>query len=1291
MKDDVRLTAKTPIEKIVKFSLENRLVVSIALILIIFWGLVDAPFDWNLPGISSKPVPVDAIPDISENQQIVFADWEGRSPQDVEDQITYPLTAALIGIPGIKTIRSNSMFGFSIIYIIFNDDVDFYFARTRLLEKLNSLPVDILPEGVEPVLGPDATPLGQVFWYMLEGRDPKGNVAGGWDLQELRSVQDWYIRYQLQTSEGISEVASIGGYVKEYQVDVDPDAMRAAKVSILDVANAVRMSNIDVGAKTIEVNGVEYIIRGKGFVKSAEDLENSVIKVQNGIPIFVKNVAKVSLGPAFRTGVLDKGGTEVVGGVAVVRYGENPLEAIKNVKKKIAEINDSLPSKTLPDGTPSRITIVPFYDRTGLIHETLDTLNSALTEEVLVTIIVILLMLFHFSSAVLVSSLLPLSVLATFALMKMFNIDANIVSLAGIAIAIGEISDMGIVLNENIIRRMAKARPGENPVNTIYKASTEVGGAVVTAILTTIVGFLPVFAMTGPEGKLFKPLAYTKTFALIASLVLSITVVPALNTLIFRKNSKNRKALSQAGIFAVLAGFAVFVVFTWWLGIIIIMVGLYRIFEKKISTTIRQKIPFISIAIASLIILLILASRWMLLGIEKGLVLNFFFVLILMGGILVLFELFRRKYDKLLLWALKNRRKFLAIPVVIAFFGLLIWQGFNTLFAWLPAGIRTSPPVSFIAHKFPGLGKEFMPPLDEGSFLYMPTAMPHASIGEMIDILHKQDMAISSIPEVESSVGKIGRVESALDPAPISMVETVINYKSKYILDENGERALFKYDDNETDFFRSPEGLPLNAPDGEPYKVSVKFIRDKNNKLIHDKNGMPFRLWRAALDVNINPGREEWKGIEKPDDIWDVINSIAQIPGMTSAPKLQPINARIVMLQSGMRAAMGIKIKGPDLATIEKSGLKLEELLKHVPSVNPDTVIADRVVGKPYLEIEIDRQAAARYGVMTEEIQDIIEMAIGGKALTTTVEGRERYPVRIRYQRELRDSFESIGRILVPTAEGAQVPLELVAHINYVRGPEMIKSEDTFLTGYVLFDKNPGWTEVDVIDQVKNYLQQKKTNGEFSLPGGVSISFAGTYENQVHAVEKLRIILPVALVIIFIILYFNFKSVIITLFIFSGLFVAWSGGFIMIWLYNQPWFMDFSLFGVNMREVFQIHPVNLSVAVWVGFLALFGIATDDGVLVATYIRDLYRRNNPKTRQEIRETTIEAGKRRVRPALMTTATTILALIPILTSSGRGSDIMIPMAIPSFGGMVIAIITILVVPVLYSAWYERMMEK
>jgi Cu(I)/Ag(I) efflux system membrane protein CusA/SilA len=547
-----------------------------------------------------------------------------------------------------------------------------------------------------------------------------------------------------------------------------------------------------------------------------------------------------------------------------------------------------------------------------------------------------------------------------------------------------------------------------------------------------------------------------------------------------------------------------------------------------------------------------------------------------------------------------------------------------------------------------------MPDLDEGSFLYMPTTMPHASIGEALDVLQFQDKAFSSIPEIESVVGKLGRVDSPLDPAPISMIETIINYKSEYIVDRNGRRLKFTYDEDRDE-----------------------FVRDEHGELIPDDDGKPYRQWRDH--------------ITSPDDIWDEIVTAGKIVGTTSAPKLQPIAARIVMLQSGMRAPMGVKVKGPDLETIETVAFEIERLLKEVPSVQPATVIADRIVGKPYLEIDINREAIARYGIHIRQVQDVIEVAVGGKRLTTTVEGRERYPVRVRYQRELRNTLETLGKVLIAAPDGTQVPLIELAEITFVRGPMVIKSEDTFLIGYVIFDKKPGYAEVDVVEAARNYLNDMIEAGELKIPAGVSFAFAGSYENQVRSEKKLRMVLPLALVIIFLILYFQFKSVPTTLLVFSGILVAWAGGFLMLWFYGQDWFLNVSIFGVDLRELFQIRAFNLSVAVWVGFLALFGIATDNGVIMSTYLNQVFGSRKPSTEDEIREATVLAAKRRIRPALMTSATTILALLPVLTSTGRGSDIMVPMAIPSFGGMTVVLITVFLVPVLYSALAERRLLK
>jgi Cu(I)/Ag(I) efflux system membrane protein CusA/SilA len=895
-------------------------------------------------------------------------------------------------------------------------------------------------------------------------------------------------------------------------------------------------------------------------------------------------------------------------------------------------------------------------------------------------------MVLHLRSSLLISGLLPLAVLMCFIAMKTFGVDANIVALSGIAIAIGIIVDMGIVVCENILKHLDAADPQEDSLEVICRACGEVGSAVLTAIATTIVSFMAVFTMEAAEGKLFKPLAFTYTFVLFASVIVALAIIPPFAHILFTGRISREWLRNMFYGALILVGVIASFVIAWWVGVLIIFIGGYHLGERWFPEDIKRQITWVANLLAVLVVAILLSEHWLPLGPERGFVLNFIFAVLLIGGVLGLFYLFMHEYGRLLKWCLDHKAAFLSVPLVITLLGLLIWLGFDSFFGWVPNSVKRFGPVSYIAHKFPGLGKEFMPPLDEGSYLFMPTTMPHASIGEVLDVLQKQDMAMYNIPEVDTVVGKLGRVESPLDPAPVSMIETVINYKPEYIVDRNGRRVRFRFSPDETDFFRSEDGSPLLAPDGKPYKVSGSFIRDDNGDLIPDDDGRAFRLWRPALNPDLNEGREGWEGIKEPDNIWEAIVKATEIPGTTSAPRLQPIMARIVMLQSGMRAPMGVKVKGPSLEVIEKVGLQVERFLKEVPSIEPAMVIADRIIGKPYLEIDIDRKAIARYGIKLRNVQDVIEVAIGGKRITTTVEGRERYPVRVRYMRELRDNIEALGRILVPAPDGSQIPLEQLAKTNYIRGPQMIKSEDTFLVGYVLFDKKPGYAEVDVVEQAQEYLNFKIASGEFQIPAGVSFAFAGSYENQVRAQKRLAIILPLALFIIFMIIYFQFKSTPTTFLVFSGILVCWAGGFILVWLYAQSWFLNFSLFGTDMRELFQVHPVNLSVAVWVGFLVLFGIATDNGVIMATYLNQTFSRKKPISVGDIRAATIEAGKRRVRPCLMTTATTILALIPVLTSTGRGSDVMVPMAIPSFGGMVINVITLFLVPVLYCTMKE-----
>ncbi len=864
-------------------------------------------------------------------------------------------------------------------------------------------------------------------------------------------------------------------------------------------------------------------------------------------------------------------------------------------------------------------------------------------------------MVMHLRSATLISGVLPLAVLFSFIGMRLFDVDANIVALSGIAIAIGTIVDMGVVLIENILRHLENAPPEENRLEVVYRACAEVSGAVVTAVLTTVISFLPVFTMEAAEGKLFRPLAYTKTFALIGSIIVALTIIPPLAHAFIAGEIKSRFARVWLWTMLALAGLigAFFISwFPWWLGLLMIGVAAFHLLGAHLPTHIRQGILRGFNFLVAGVVALWLARDWQPLGPEAS-VGNALFVLIAVGGLLGLFYAVIHCYAQMLGFILSVKLPFLAACALIVGFGFVAWLGWGKLFGWLPGFVRDSAPSAYLERQFPGLGKEFMPNLDEGSFLLMPTTMPHASIGEVMDVLKKQDIAINAIPEVELAVGKLGRVESPLDPAPVSMIETIITTKTEYMTDADGRILTFAYDEEAGD-----------------------FERDAAGKLIPDKDGRPYRQWRDQ--------------IKSPDDIWEEIVRAARIPGTTSAPKLQPIAARVVMLQSGMRAPMGLKVYGPDLETIEHTALEIESLLKQVPAIKSEAVFADRIVGKPYLEIDINREAIARYGIKIQTVQHVIEVALGGKPVTQTIEGRERHPVRVRYQRELRDSIEAIENMLVAAPDGTQIPLKELATLDYVRGPQVIKSEDTFLLGYVIFDKAPGHAEVEVVEQARQFLKDKQASGELLIPAGVSYRFTGSYENQVRAQQKLRLILPIALAAIWLILYFQFKRVSATLLVFSGILFAWTGGFILIWLYGQPWFMNVNLFGHNLRALFQIDTINLSVAVWVGFLALFGIATDNGVIVCTYLQQVFGERKPGNRASIRAATVEAGVRRVRPAMMTSATTILALLPVLTSTGRGADVMVPMAIPTFGGMLLALLTIFVVPVLYCALAEASLK-
>ena len=1079
------------INKLLRFCLENTFIVLVAILVLIGFGYY-----------SLKNIPIDAIPDIGENQSIVFTDWPGRDPQTVEDQITYPLTTSLQGVPGVKVIRSYSGFGFSVIYIIFKDKIDFSWARSRVLERLN-VAMQRLPSDVIPVLGPDATALGQIFWYTVEngfycpdhpggvficpenpsivfdeagqcpehghsltlqrtfpnsGKCPLDNVQlvmSDKNLGELRSLQDWYIRYQLNSAEGVSEVASVGGYVKQYQIDVDPNKMRAHGVRLSEIFNAVSRSNVDVGAKVIENNGMEYIIRGVGFIKSVKDVENIVVKATKGTPLYVKNVANVTLGPDFRRGALDKEGAEVTGGVVTMRYGENPLRVIDAVKEKIKQI-----SHGLPDG----VHIVPFYDRTQLIKETIGTLKEALTEEIIITMIVIAIFLLHIRSSLVVASTLPLAVIMAFTAMYYLEVDANIMSLSGIAIAIGTMVDMGIIMTENIYRHLTESDGTKSRIEVIYEAGKEVGGAIITAVSTTIVSFIPVFFMESQEGKLFKPLAYTKTFALLGSVIVAIVVVPVFCNLFLKEiNWKRRRSFILGGIVAAIFSVVVRVLLfgrddtipgtnAWFYSVLIGLLSggfIYQITQERLRPMDES-----------------LFSR----GIVKV-------------------------YEPTLRWILGHKKLFLCLPTLIVVFGFTIWLGVDKVFGPVEKGLRyvyldlnKLPPWVAFKHKFPGIGREFMPSLDEGSFLYMPSLLPAASLSTVLEVIRKQDILMKQIPEVEMVVGKLGRAETALDPAPIAMIETYVNLKPK------------------------------------------EEWRDVHISRWYSEKGFPdwIKRWLAFL-------WPEKRKITK-NEILDDLREISDIPGV--APTwLQPIQTRVIMLQSGLRAMMGAKIYGADLKEIERIGLQLESIIKEVPGAVD--VIADRIVGKPYIEFKINREAVARYGVNLQDVQDVIEVALGGKNITWTVEGRERYPVRVRYLREIRDSFEMLPRILVPTPDGAQIPITQVCDIEYTIGPTVIKSEDTLLVGYTTFNTRDR-DEVSVVEDARELVNARIASGELKLPQGYYIKWAGQFENQVRASKRLALLLPLVLFINFFILFLAFRSISTTIFVYFAIPVALS-------------------------------------------------------------------------------------------------------------------------------------------------------
>jgi Cu(I)/Ag(I) efflux system membrane protein CusA/SilA len=955
-------------------------------------------------------------------------------------------------------------------------------------------------------------------------------------------------------------------------------------VSLTEVQEAVRNSNIDVGAKVVENSGYEFFVRGVGFVKSLRDVENIVIRQEGGTPIFVKNVATVQLGPDFRRGILDKAGREAVGGVVVMRYGENPLRVIDRVKAKIAEIEPGLRA-TLSDGRQVPVRIVSFYDRTEIIQETMDTLKGALSEEAVVAGIIVIIFLLHLRSSLTILPTLPLSVGMSFIVMYYLGVDSNIMSLAGIAIAIGDVADMAIIMTENIYRRVASER--DRPYATVVReAAEEVGPAIVTAVSNTIVSFIPVFALTDQEGKLFKPLAYTKTFAISASVILALTLVPVLCYYLLKPTQRSRKwSLTFALFIGIPAALVTYAVITWQLG-----------------TTSRLGGWPTSVAVGAMVAAAVYRmGRERLLPLEDNLVAR---------GITAV-------YRPSLHWVLAHKAAFLTIPIVVALVGVTIWLGFARMATPLRVVLNsvglhpeTTRAWESVSQRLPGIGREFMPPLDEGSLLYMPSLLPSASLTEVQRVLAKQDLAILEVPEVVSVVGKAGRVESALDPAPIGMVETIILLK-------------------------------------------------------------PERDWRTVEDEN---GRK--RRITK-DEILVELQTKTNIPGVLPT-WLQPIQTRIVMLQTGFRAMMGVKIFGNDPQIIEQIGLQMEQILRNVPGATD--IVADRIVGKPYIEFEIDREEIARYGVNIRDVQDVIEIAIGGENLTMSVEGRERYPIRVRYPRELRERFDDLEHVLVPTSTGAQVPIAQLGKIQYSLGPQELKSENGLLVGYVTLNTRDR-DEVSVVEDAERLLQDEKRRSDelvaagrheeasLVIPPGYYWKWSGQFESQQRATSRLSLIVPLVLMTMFVLIYIGLGRWWLALIVFFGIAVSASGGFLMLYVWG----------------------VNLSVAVWVGFIALFGVVDDASVVMLDFLEREFRARQPENVDQIREMVTEAGLKRVRPMLMSTATTVIGLMPIFLTHGRGSDVMQPMAIPSVGGMAIQLLTLFIAPCLYCAVQEWLFRR
>lgn len=1243
---------RTWMGRFIETVIHQRLAVMVFAILLTLVGLAVSPFE--LPSLLPRSsVAVDAIPDIGENQQIVHIEWPGRSPKDIDDQLTYPISSALMGVAGVETVRSSSMLGSSSIYVIFDENVDYYWSRTRLQEALTGLSSSAgIPADASLALGPDATALGQIYWYTLEGVDDAGHPAGPWDLHDLRTLQDYRVRFALQELPGVAEVASIGGYVKALVVEPEVDRMRAYGIGMPTLLSAVRDASAEVGGGTMELHGAEYILRSEGFARSVEDVEQAWVPNDQGLRLQVRDLARVSYQPRDRDGFLDKNGREAVGGIVIARHGVNPMEVAQHIHRAVDALNASLPQEQRADGTTARVQIVPYLDRASLVDATIATLEDSLSQSVLITIVVVLLMMGHLRSSLLISSLLPLAVLWTFVVMKVAGVSANVVALAGIAIAIGTMVDLGIVLTENVVWRVNAAKPGVPLRVIVAEATAEVSGPLATALATTALSFLPVFFLEGAEGKLFGPLAFTKTSALVLSFAIAMLILPIAAWYVLDKKWDALRAraivlVAVALVSVVLLVKGVALIGT--LGLLLAFAGMAVILLELRGSSLAPRAHTAMTIVLAVSAVVVLSRAWAPLGHGAGVLANGLFALVVVGGILGVFRLFEGVYPRLLGLFLRRKRLFLLAPALVVCFGAMAWQGAPRLTAGLPASVQMSGPVAALSRSFPGFGREFMPALDEGAFLYMPTTAPHASIGEIQRLSALVTMRLEAIPEIETAVTKAGRAATALDPAPLSMLETVINYRPEYKEDSEGRRLTF-----------------ATERDGS-------FRRDEHGNLVPDKRGRPFRQWRDS--------------IRTPADIWNEVVHAADIPGLTGAPLLQPISARVVMLQSGIRASTAIRVRGTDLANIYEAARLLEARLREHPSIQRQSVVADRTAGRPYLMIRPDRPAMADAGITMADLQSTVEASLAGTQVATLYEGRERYAITVRLPRDDRGSLEALQGLPIQVASGAVLALRDLAVVDYELGPMMTNAENGRLVTWVMFGGMDGIAEVDLVEALQRDLAEDMRSGALALPADVNFDFVGSYANAQRANARLAVLIPMAILIIFVLLHMQLRSAIVTLIVFSGVLVAGAGGMTWMWFYNKANALQFQIAGTDFLDIFHIVPTQLSVAVWVGFIALAGIATDDGVVIASWLQTAHRERPALSTEALHAQVLEVGQRRIRACLMTTATTMLALLPVLTSSGTGADVMIPMAIPLFGGMLFALMTLFVVPVLYTAWRER----